>query len=135
VLMKNRIIVVIILLIIVFLIGFFPQYTKVKRLENDLSVARQENALAQLRDLAGLVFVQTSQKNYGLAAGTSKQFFSRTRELANREPDANRRKVLEDLLASQDKITAELAKGDPEALGDVQVLFEKTRQAASSIDR
>lgn len=133
--MKNRIIVVIILLIIVFLVGFVPQYIKVKRLENDLSVARQENALAQLRDLAGLVFVQASQKNYGLAAGTSKQFFSRTREVANRAPDANKRKALEDLLASQDKITAELAKGDPEALGDLQVLFEKTRQAAGSIDR
>jgi hypothetical protein len=132
---KNRIIVVIILLIIVFLVGFVPQYIKVKRLENDLSVARQENELAQLRDLAGLVFVQASQRNYGLAAGTSKQFFSRTREVANRAPDANRRKALEDLLASQDKITGELAKGDPEALGDLQVLFEKTRQAAGSIDR
>jgi hypothetical protein len=132
---KNRIMVVIILLIIVFLVGFVPQYLKVKRLENDLSVARQENALAQLRDLAGLIFVQASQKNYGLAAGTSKQFFSRTREVANRAPDANRRKALEDLLASQDKITAELAKGDPEALGDLLVLFEKTRQAAGSIAR
>lgn len=132
---KNRIIVVIILLIIVFLAGLVPQYIKVKRLENDLSVARQENALAQLRDLAGLAFVQASQKNYGLAAGTSKQFFSRTREVANRAPDANGRKALEDLLASQDKITTELAKGDPEALGDLQVLFEKTRQAAGSVDR
>ena len=133
--MKNRIIVIIILLIIVFLGGFIPQYMRVKRLENDLSVARQENALAQLRDLAGLAFVQASQKNYGLAAGTSKQFFSRTREVANRAPDANGRKALEDLLASQDRITTELAKGDPEALGDLQVLFEKTRQAAGSIDR
>jgi len=132
---KNRIIVVIILLTIVFLAGFLPQYTKVKRLENALSVARQENALAQLRDLAGLAFIQASQKNYGLAAGTSKQFFSRARDVANRASDANGRKAFEDLLASQDKITAELAKGDPEALGDLQVLFEKTRQAAGSIDR
>jgi hypothetical protein len=131
----NRVIVVIILLIIVFLAGFVPQYIKVKRLENDLSVARQENALAQLRDLAGLAFVQASQKNYGLAAGTSKQFFGRTREVANHTPDANGRKALEDLLAFQDKITAELAKGDPEALGDLQVLFEKTCQAAGTIDR
>jgi hypothetical protein len=132
---KNQIIVVIILLIIVFLGGFVPQYVKVKRLENDLTAAKQENALAQLRDLAGLAFVQASQKNYGLAGGTSKQFFSRTREVANRALDANGRKALEDLLAFQDKITAELAKGDPEALSDLQVLFEKTRQAAGSIDR
>jgi hypothetical protein len=132
---KNRIFVVIILLIIVFLAGFVPQYIKVKRLENDLSVARQDNALGQLRDLAGLALVQASQKNYGLAAGTSRQFFSRTREVASRVPDAKGRKALEDLLASQDKINAELSKGDPEALGDLQALFEKTRQVAGSIDR
>jgi hypothetical protein len=132
---KNRIIVVIILLIIAFLAGFVPQYIKVERLENELSVARQENALAQLRDLAGLAFVQASQKNYGLSAETAKQFFSHTRDAANQAPDASGRKALEDLLASQDRITTELAKGDPEALGDLQVLFEKTRQAAGSIGR
>jgi hypothetical protein len=126
----KRFIVVIILLVAAFLAGFVPQYLKVKSLENDLSTARQENALAQLRDLAGLAFIQASQKNYGLAAGTSEQFFIHTREMANRTQDVNGRKALEDLLASQDKIAAELAKGDPEALGDLQVLFEKTRQTA-----
>ena len=133
--MKNQIIVVIILLILVFLAGFVPQYIKVKHLENDLSAAKQEYALAQLRDLAALAFVQVSQKNYGLAAGTSKQFFTRAREVANQTPNANERNALEDLLASQDKITAELAEGDPEALGDLELLFEKTRQAAVSIVR
>jgi hypothetical protein len=104
-------------------------------MEHALSVARQENALAQLRDLAGLAFVQASQKNYGLAAGTSQQFFSRTREVANGAPDANGRKAFEDLLASQEKVAAELAKGDPQALGDLQVLFDKTRQATGSLER
>jgi hypothetical protein len=132
---KNRIIIVIILLIIVFLAGFVPQYIKVKRLENDLSGARQENAMAQLHDLAGLALVQASQKNYGLAAETCKQFFNRTREGANRAPDANGRKALEDLLFSQEKTTSELAKCDPESLRDLQVLFDKTRQDASSIGR
>ena len=133
--MKNRIIVVIILLVMAFLAGFVPQYLKVKRLEQDLSVATRENALAQLRDLAGLAFVQASQKNYGLAAGTSQQFFSRTREAASQTPDPNGRNAFEQLLASQDRITAELAKGDPEVLSDLQVLFEKTRQAAAGAGR
>lgn len=134
-LVKNQIMVVILLLITAFLGGFVPQYIKVKRLENDLSVARQENARAQLRELAGLAFVQASQKNYGLAAETSKQFFGRTREAANRATDANERLALENLLASQDKITTELANGDPAAVGDLQALFEKSRQTAGAIDR
>jgi hypothetical protein len=133
--MKNWIIVVIILLIVAFLAGFAPQYIKVNRLENELSTAKQDSDLAELRDLAGLAFVQTSQKNYGLAAATSNQFFASARDIANRLPDANGRKVLQDLLASQNKITAELAKGDPESLDDLQVLFDKTRQADSSIGR
>jgi len=44
-LLKNKAFVVVILVIIVFLVGFVPQYMKVKPLENDLSVAMQENAL------------------------------------------------------------------------------------------
>ena len=133
--MNNRIVVAIVLLIAVFLAGFVPQYLKVKRLENELSITRQENALAQLRDLAGLAFVQASQKNYGLATETSQQFFSHTREAADRAVDADRRKALEDLLASRDKITSGLANGDPAALGELQILFEKTRQAAGSTGR
>src|ERR1700691_1850088 len=111
--MKNWIMIVIVLLVAAFLSGFVPQYAKVKRLEGALSAARQENALAELRDLAGLAFIQTSQKNYGLAAATSRQFFNRIREIANQIPDANGRKALEDLVASQNKIGAELAKGAP----------------------
>ena len=133
--MKNRFIIVIILLIVAFLAGFVPEYIKANRLENELSAVRQESDLAELRDLAGLAFVQTSQKNYGLAAATSNQFFTRARDIANRLPDENGRKVLQDLLASQDKITAELAKGARESLGDLQVLFDKTRQADRSIGR
>jgi len=78
--------------------------------EGESSVARQENALGQLRDLAGLTFVEDNQKNYELVAGTSKQLSAvRAKGLIGRRLQADG-KALEDLLASQDRITAELAK-------------------------
>ena len=129
--MKNRIIVVAVLLVVVFLAGFLPSYMKANRLENELREARRENSLAQLRDLACLVYFQASQKDYGLAAGTATRFFDRTREAANQAPDASGRKPLEDLLSLRDPITAELAKGDPGVLNDLQGLFVKTRQATA----
>jgi hypothetical protein len=129
--MRNRIILAAVLLIFVFGAGFLPQYAKAKRLKNELRQARQENSLAQLRDLAALAYLQASQKNYGLAAGTSTRFFNRTREVANQTPDSSGRKPLEDLMGLRDKITAGLAKGDPGALNDVQILFVKTRQATA----
>jgi hypothetical protein len=120
-----------VLLIVAFLAGFLPSYSKGKRLENELREARQENSLAQLRDLACLVYLQASQKDYGLAAGASTRFFDRTREVANQAPDSSVRKPLEDLLSLRDPITAESAKGDPGVLSDLQALFVKTRQATA----
>jgi len=75
--------------------------------------------------LAGLAFAQASQKNYGLAAGTSARFFIRTREVTDQPQDVKEREALGGLLSSQDKIAAELAKGDPQALGDLRVLLRR----------
>ncbi len=127
--MKNRIIVVVVLLVVVFLAGFLPSYAKANRLEKELREARREHSLAQLRDLACLVYLRASQKDYGLAASTSTRFFERTREVASQTPDSSGRKPLEDLLSLRDKITSELAKGEPGVLNDLQTLFVRTREA------
>jgi hypothetical protein len=126
---KNTIIVTGVLVIVAFLAGFLPSYAKGRRLENDLRQASQENRMAQLRDLAGLAYLQASQKNYGLAAGTGARFFERTREVANLTEPSSGRKALEDLLSDRDKITSELAKGDPGVLNKLETLFLKTRQS------
>lgn len=130
--MRNKVIIGIVLMIAVFLVSFFPQFLKARRLETELRQAREQYAVAQLRDVIGLAYFQAAQKNYGLAAETTAHFFSRTRELTNQMPDASSRKALEDLLISRDKITALLAKGDAGALNDLQTLFLNTRQATAS---
>jgi hypothetical protein len=127
--MNNKIIVAAVALIAVFLLGFVPSYVKANRLENELHQSRQDGAGAELRDLIALAYVQANQKNYGLAAETSTQFFNRAREVASQTQDASRRKALEDLLALRDRVTAQLAKGDAAVTGDLLELFSKTRQA------
>jgi hypothetical protein len=129
---NNKVIMGAIALAAMFLVGFVPQYVKASRLETELRQARQENAGAQLRDLISLAYVQANRKNFGLAADTSTRFFGSAREMADQAKDANSRKALEDLLAPRDKVTAELAKGDAAAMGDLQELFDKTRQATGN---
>jgi len=126
--MKNKLVISAIALVVVFLAGFVPQYAKVNRLEAELRQAQMGNAAAELRDLAGLAYIQASQKNFGNAAGTAARFFNRVREAANQIPDANARKTYEDLLISRDKVTTQLAKGDAGVMGDLQDLFVKTRK-------
>jgi hypothetical protein len=130
--MKNKAIVGAAVVVAVFLIGFLPQYMKANRLESELQQARRDVAGAELRDLAGLAYLQANQKNFGLAAETASRFFSRAREVAAQRQDEAGRKAIEDLLAVRDKVTAELAKGDPAAVNDLQDLVLKTRQATAA---
>lgn len=127
--MKNTILVAGIALVAGFLIGFIPQYARSHRLDNQLGEARLVNAGGQLRDLAGLTYVEANQKNYGLAAGTSSRLFARAREVANEVPDPSEKKAIEDLQSFRDRITAALAKGDAGVMGDLQELFDRTRRA------
>jgi hypothetical protein len=128
----NKAIIAALVLVIAFLAGFVPQYAKVNHLDAELRQARLGNTSAELRDLVGLAYFQANQKNYGIAAGTAGRFFNRVREVANQTPDANAKKMYEDLFVSRDKITAELAKGDAGMMADLQDLFVKTRRATGA---
>jgi hypothetical protein len=119
-------------LILAFLAGFVPSYAKAQRQEKELREARQENRFGQLRDLAALAYLQASQKDYGLAAGTSTRFFDGTRQAANQTRDANRKRSLEELLSSRDPVTAKLATADSAVLPELQALLVRTRQATAS---
>jgi hypothetical protein len=116
-------------IVAVFLAGFVPQSLKRASLETELNDARRANREAQARDLAAYALVQASQKNFGLAAQTSTDFFGRLQQLASEETG---NKAFTDILGYRDKITGELAKGDPAAVGDLQAVYLKTRAATSA---
>ena len=96
--MKNRLFIEAIAVVVACLLGFLPQYIKTRRLEGDLHSLQLASANAELRDLAGLAYVQASQKNYGLVAATCARFFNRALELASQTGDPTARKALEDLM-------------------------------------
>ena len=127
--MKNKAILAAAVLVVVFLVSFLPQYLKANRLEQELLQSRNDAAGGELRDLIGLAYLQANQKNFGLAAETTSRFFSQARNAAGQATDAERRKAIENLLSSRDRVTAELAKADPAAVNDLQALFLLTRRA------
>ena len=132
----NRIIFAgVLLILLAFLTGFLPGYAKGQRQEKELREAKQESSLAQLRDLACLAYLQATQKDYGLAAGTSTRLFDRTREVANQTLDSAGKKSLEDLLSLRDPITSKLATGDSGVVNELQALLVKTRDATAGSSR
>ncbi len=112
-------------LIAVFLAGFIPQFVKARRLEGELGQARRVLTGAQLRDLAALTYIQANQKNYGLAAETAGRYFSQ----ASTVEDPEMRKGLDAPLALRDRVSAQLAKGDPAVMADLERIVLATREA------
>jgi hypothetical protein len=68
----------------------------------------------------------------GSAGGASTRFFGRTWEVSSQTPDSSCRKPLEDLVNLRDRITGELARGDPAVVNDLRTQLEKTHRATAS---
>jgi hypothetical protein len=135
----KKLVIGLLLIGVVFLIGFLPQYLKVAHLEEEVSKVKQDllscqlrSRLAELRDLASLMYLETSQKNYGLARGHSTRYFDQVRETMNQAGDQILKQRLNEILDLRDAITAGLARGDAEILAEVQNLLMKTHESTKS---
>jgi hypothetical protein len=111
---NKRLIIEAVLVVAAFLLGYVPQYISSRRLETEVKTLRDQQAGAELRDLAAMALVQAEQKNYGLAAATAGRLF-----------ETARKNNVTAVMASRDKVTAELAKGDPAAVADLQDVYLK----------
>lgn len=129
------------LVVAAFLLGFVPQNLKVRELDNQLGLARQqldsERAKTQMDELGllcGYIYLETNLKNYGLAGQHSPGFFDRARAMMGQAHDSSQQSFLQEALAKRDSITGGLAKGDPSTMSAVQELFQhalETTQTAS----
>jgi len=135
--MRAKFLTGVILLLVGFLGGSIPQYRKAREATRHLWAANQELAdcrlslqLSQLRDSAAMAYLQATQKNYGIAAEYSKQLFDQAQKTASQTDDPAVRKLLGDLLAARDPITADLANGDAGVVSKLQPLLTNLEQNA-----
>lgn len=85
--MRHKLVLWSVLLIAGFLAGFILQYSRVNRLQQNLSVSTKQleschsgEQMAQLRDTATMMYLETTQKNYGRAGEYSKKFLTKLSE-------------------------------------------------------
>lgn len=143
---KQRMIVWVLLLAVVFGAGFWLGYQQVRSLRPELRTAESDLAkaqvrineleyqarLAQIRQLAALMYAETHRQNYDVAANYSTRYFNELRRAADVAENPTVRNALEELLNTRDTITAELARAGPSALDYVQALFLKTNEATTT---
>jgi hypothetical protein len=135
--MRQKLVLWFLLVLTGFLIGFILQYSRLQRVQEDLSASikqmgscKSSQQLSQLRDTATMMYLEVVQKNYGKAGEYSGQVFDQAQQIASSTEDAALRNLLRETLATRDQITADLAKGDAAALSEIQSLLSRLQQTA-----
>jgi hypothetical protein len=130
--MRQKLVLWFLLLLTGFLIGFILQYSRLNQVQQKLSASttqlgacQSSQRLEQLRDTATMMYLEVVQKNYGKAGEYSKEVFDQAQQIANSTNDPVLRALLRDTLATRDQITADLAKGDPAVLSEIQPALSK----------
>jgi hypothetical protein len=135
--MRHKLVVWFLLLLAGFLIGFILPYSRLQRVQQELSASTKQlqscqssQQLSQLRDTATMMYLEAVQKNYGKAGEYSRQVFDRAQQIASSTEDSALRNLLRDTLGTRDQVTADLAKGDTAALSEIQLVLSKLEQTA-----
>ena len=135
--MRSKLVLWFLLLLAGFLVGFILQYSRLQRIQQELSASTKQlgscqssQQLAQLRDTATMMYLEAVQKNYGKAGEYSREVFDQAQQIASITVDPALRNLLRDTLATRDQVTADLAKGDAAALSETQLVLSKLEQTA-----
>jgi hypothetical protein len=135
--MRSKLVLWFLLVLAGFLVGFILQYSRLHRVQQELSASTKQlgscqssQQLAQLRDAATMMYLEAVQKNYGKAGEYSKEVFDQAQQIANSTEDSALGNLLRDTLATRDQVTADLAKGDAAALSETQLVLSKLEQTA-----
>ena len=135
--MRSKLVLWFLLVLAGFLVGFILQYSRLRRVQEELSASTKQfgscqssQQLAQLRDTATMMYLEAVQKNYGRAGEYSREVFDQAQQIANSTEDSALRNLLRDILATRDQVTGDLAKGDAAALSETQLVLSKLEQTA-----
>jgi hypothetical protein len=135
--MKMKLMVGAILLLTGFLVGFLPEHSNVRALRQDLEKTDVERAanrsklvVSHLDDLASMMYLEATRRNYGSAADYSTRFFDNVGQALNTQSDPQLAVVLKDTLALRDTVTSQLAQGNPDVTADIQSTLERLHKAS-----
>ena len=130
---RGRIILWLILFIGGFLVGFVPEYLKIRDLRSQLEDPRKtidalklQLQMSDLRDQASLMSIEVSRQNYGLARDYAAQYYTRLNEVIESVQDQAVKKSLQELAATRDSVMQALMTATPASSTATQPVVLKT---------
>jgi hypothetical protein len=129
-----------VLLIGGFLLGYVPEYLKNRDLQAQLQnpqkmidALKLQLQMSEVRDAASMMLLELSRQNYGLARDYSGQFYNKLKDAIDAVQDPALKKSLQDLAATRETLTGELATANAAALTSSQPIVLKTFEVTRSV--
>jgi hypothetical protein len=120
--------------------GFIPEYLKNRELRAELQNPQTtidglklQVQMSEVRDAAGLMVLELSRQNYGLARDAAGQYYDKLKDATDAVQDPVLKKSLQDLGATRDSLTAQFVNAGPAALAAAQPIFLKTLEVTKSV--
>lgn len=124
----------VLVLALVFLLGFVPQWLRVRSLDSQLNESRYELALLELEGRAGAALAEAQRGNYERARQLMTGFFSGLQgRTVTFEPSA--RQEVEAILRQRDEIITLLSRAEPEAVSRLNLIYTRYFAIAHPLGR
>ena len=141
--MKVHVTLWVVLLVGGFLLGFVPEYSKIRELQTQLESPQKtidalkvQIQMDELRDAIGLMYLELSRQNFGLARDHASAYYNKLKDLISETNDPALKKSLTELADTQEALTASLttASANSMTLSQPIVLrtFEVTKNASGA---
>ncbi|MEO8125709.1 MAG: hypothetical protein ABI822_01380 [Bryobacteraceae bacterium] len=134
---RNLIVLVAILLLAAFLLGFIPQYQNAAQSRAEsatksqtIATLQREATLSKARDLASVLYLELTRKNYGVAEKQATNFFNHLRSMTSDAAFAPLQGGLQDILGQRDTVISGIAKSDPAVEARVRDMVLRVNQLA-----
>jgi hypothetical protein len=122
-------------LAVVFLIGFVPQWLRVRTLDRQLVEVRQELALLDLGGRAGAALAESQRGNYERARQLMTGFFSLLQDQVDRAADTAAREEMLAILGQRDEIITLLSRAEPESVSRLNLIYTRYFAATHPLGR
>jgi hypothetical protein len=133
----------VVLLVGGFLLGFIPEYSKIRELQTQLESPQKtidelkvQIQMGELRDAVGLMYLELSRQNFGLARDDASAYYNKLKDLISETNDPALKKSLTELAATQEALTGSLATASANSMTLAQSIvlrtFEITKNASGA---
>ncbi|HUE97582.1 MAG TPA: hypothetical protein VMN39_13055 [Longimicrobiaceae bacterium] len=112
-------------LVVVFLLGFLPQWTRVRNLEGELRQAHVEIVTLDLQGRLGAALAESQRGNYEQARQLMTEFFSVLQIRAGEIGGPARQQEIQAILAERDELITLLSRAQPEASSRLNLMYSR----------